>query len=508
MTTELIISIDSSTTSVKAIAWERDGRPAAEARAPHTMRQPAPGWHEQCADDWWAAACRAINGCLAQTQGRPLAALCVTHQRETFAPVDRAGAPLRNAILWSDERSQRQLAWLDSAFGSDALHRLTGKPPSMTQSLPKLVWLLQNEPEVAERAHKFVDVHAYLVFQLTGLFRTSLASADPMGLIDMAQRRWADDLIAALGLRSDQFCELATPGDIIGCVHREAAHATGLPEGLPIIAGAGDGQCAGVGANAVSRGRAYLNLGTGVASGALSRSCLCDRAFRTLFAPLPGAFFIEHVLRGGVYTVAWFIEKFACDLTAPGSSLTPEAALEAEAAKLPPGAHGLMAVPYWNSVMSPYWDPAATGVTIGWRGVHGREHFYRAILEAIAFEQRLVGDAMMKARGEPFLEYVAVGGGSRSNLWLQILADVTGVPVVRSNTAEATCLGAAIVAAAAVGWYSSVEAAAEAMTSVSTRYEPLPENQQIYERLYSEVYRPLFPTVQGLVDRLTELTAS
>jgi xylulokinase len=155
--------------------------------------------------------------------------------------------------------------------------------------------------------------------------------------------------------------------------------------------------------------------------------------------------------------------------------------------------------------MNPYWDPAATGVVIGWTGAHGREHLYRAILEGIAYEQRLVGDAMMAAVGQRFSEYITMGGGSRSRLWCQIIADVTGVPVLRSTTTEATCLGAGILAATAAGWHPSVQAAAEAMTATAERFTPQPDVQAHYDRLYREVYRPLFPTVQPLVDRLTEL---
>jgi sugar (pentulose or hexulose) kinase len=180
--------------------------------------------------------------------------------------------------------------------------------------------------------------------------------------------------------------------------------------------------------------------------------------------------------------------------------------LEAAAAKVPPGSLGLMLVPYWNHAMTPYWDPAATGITVGWTGAHGREHFYRAILEGIAFEQRLVGDAMMAATGGPFSEYVVMGGGSRSGLWCQIVADVTGVPVARSATTEATCLGAGILAATAAGWYPDAVSAADGMTRTAERFAPHPETQEIYERLYSQVYQPLFPTLQPLIHRLTELT--
>jgi xylulokinase len=242
-----------------------------------------------------------------------------------------------------------------------------------------------------------------------------------------------------------------------------------------------------------------------VVSGALSEDYLIDPAFRTLYAPIAGAYFLETVLRGGVFTVGWFVEKFASDLRNSWLPLSPEEILEAAAAKVPPGSLGLMLVPYWNNVMNPYWDPAASGITIGWTGAHGREHFYRAILEGIAFEQRLVGDAVMAAIGQPFNEYVVMGGGSRSKLWCQIVADVTGVPVALSTATEATCLGAGILAAVAVGWYPHARGAAQAMTGVAGRYTPHPATQAIYQRLYGEVYKPLFPTIQPLVDRLTNI---
>jgi sugar (pentulose or hexulose) kinase len=503
----LVIGIDSSTTACKAIAWDKHGRAVAEGRASYALLQPEPSWHEQNAEDWWAGACKALRACISQIDARQLQAIAITHQRETFVPVDSEGRPLRHAILWSDERSRVQVGELEARFGRDELHRLTGKPPSMTQSLPKVLWLLEHEPETVLRAHKIVDVQAFLVQRLTGHFRTSLASADPMALVDLVNRRWAADLIQALGLRVDQFADLADPGAILGHVTLSALRATGLPEGLPVVAAAGDGHCAGLGANATVPGRAYLNLGTAVVSGVISADYPCDRAFRTLIAPVPGYYFAEHVLRGGVFTIGWFVERFASDLRNSWLPLSPEEMLEAAAAKLPPGAGGLMLVPYWNNVMNPYWDPAASGIVIGWTGAHGREHLYRAILEGIAYEQRLVGDAMMAAVSQPFTEYVTMGGGSRSKLWCQIVADVTGVPVLRSTSTEATCLGAGILAATAAGWYADARTAAAAMTATADRFTPQPATQARYDQLYREVYQPLFPTVQPLVARLTALTS-
>jgi len=510
MINPLVIGVDSSTTGCKAIAWDRHGRAEAEGRASYPLLQPRPNWYEQDAEQWWSGACTALRALLDQINPAQVDALCVTHQRESVVPVDRQGRPLRHAILWLDERSRAQVTFLEQAIGGERFHRITGKPLTTNPSLPKIVWLMQHEPEVVARTFKFLDAHAFLVHRLTGNFRTSLASADPLGLVDMQAHTWATDLIECLprppGLRIEQLPELRPPGTVIGRVSDAAAAATGLPVGLPVVAGAGDGQCAGLGADAAGGGRAALNVGTAVVSGVISADYLTDRAFRTLYAPIAGAYFLEAVIQSGAFIVNWFVDKFASDLQDSRLPLSPQETLEAAAAKVLPGSLGLMLVPYWKHAMTPYWDPLAAGITIGWTGAHGREHLYRAILEGIAFEQRLVGEAMMAATGQPFSRYVAMGGGSRSDLWCQIVADVTGVPVVRAATVEATCLGAGMLAATAAGWYPDAASAAAGMASTGEQFTPDSKTQAIYDRLYNEVYRPLFPTLQPLLQRLTEFT--
>ncbi|MBU7584295.1 MAG: FGGY-family carbohydrate kinase [Nostoc sp. TH1S01] len=503
---KLVIGIDCSTTACKAIAWNQQGLTVAARRASYSLLQPQASWYEQDATQWWHSTCDAIKQLLTQVDAKQIEAVCITHQRETFVAVDSEGKPVRNAIVWMDKRSRQQVNLLAQKIGTEQINQITGKPNAMTPSLPKIIWLTQHEQETVSRTHKFLDVHGYLVYQLTKNFRTSLASADPMGVIDMQAQTWAVDLLYCLGLKPEQFAELVQPGSIIGYVSKSAAAVTGLPDGLPIIAGAGDGQCAGLGANAVDKGRAYLNLGTAIASGIISSDYLVNPAFRTMYAPMPQSYFLETVLLGGVFTINWFVEKFANDLCHYHLNLSPEEILETAAAKLSPGADGLMLVPYWNHVMNPYWDNSASGITIGWTATHGREHLYRAILEGIAFEQKLVGDAVMAAMQQNFTEYVVMGGGSRSHLWCQIIADITGVPVVRSTTTEATCLGAGILAAVAVGWYPDINTAALSMTGTGTGFTPNSQTQAIYEKLYTEVYKPLFPTLQSLVQRLTDLT--
>jgi xylulokinase len=503
MTPDLVLGIDCSTTASKAVAWDGHGQAVAEGRAPLELRSPHPGWGEQRAEAWWEATIAAVRAVTGQIAPDRIAALAVTHQRETFVPVDPAGRPLRDAILWLDERSRPQLAALDRRVGHDAIHRLTGRPPSMTQSLPKLLWLVEHEPALAAAAAKIVDVGAFLGHRLTGAWATSLASADPMGIVDMARGVWADGLIEQIGLRPDQFCRLVPPGSPLGTVTRAAAERTNLPLGTPVVAGAGDGQAACLGAGVTAPGRAYVNLGTAIAGGTAAPRYLTDRAFRTCCGAVPGTFVLESVLRGGTATVSWFMDHFADPRLGPGAF----DAYEAEARDLPPGASGLMLVPYWNQVMNPYWDPAASGIVVGWNGGHRRHHLYRAILEGIAFEHRLAVEGIAAASGEAIGEHVILGGGSRSGLWCQIVADVLGAPVARARSADATNLGAGVLAAFGAGWFRTVEDAATTMTGTTDSFLPSPDAAGRYDQLYREVYRHLFPSLRPHLDRLTELTA-
>ena len=263
----LVIGIDISTTACKAIAWDNLGNIIAEGKSTLQLLQPQPNWYEQDAEDWWYTMCMTLEDLVDQINIKEVDALCITHQRESFVAVDKNYNPVYNAILWLDARSCQQVDFLKKLVGDEKFHRITGKPLNMNPSVSKILWLMQNRPEIIKRTYKFLDVHAFLVNRLIGKCCTSLASADPMGLIDMQKHTWSGDLISELNLRTDQFPELVQPGQILGYINKESAGIVNLPAGLPVIAGAGDGQCAGLGADATGNGRVSLNLGTAIVSG-------------------------------------------------------------------------------------------------------------------------------------------------------------------------------------------------------------------------------------------------
>ena len=285
MSRDYVIGVDCSTTSAKAVVWDATGSAVAQARTSFELVQARPGWAEQNAEDWWAATAAAIRRVVQTIDGSRIGALCVTHQRETFVCLDAQGRPLRPAMLWMDSRAVDEV----EKYGTPEVHRVTGKPPNPTPAWYKLHWLAHNEPETLARTGKVVDVQGFLVHRLSGTWATSWASADPLGLVDMATFDYHDGLLSDVGLDRARLCELRAPGDVLATVSDEVASSLGLPKDLPLVAGAGDGQAAQLGAGTTAPGRAYLNLGTGVVSGTYSDTYSFSTAYRTLCAAVPGA---------------------------------------------------------------------------------------------------------------------------------------------------------------------------------------------------------------------------
>ena len=503
MSRDYVIGVDCSTTAAKAVVWNSAGTAVAQARATFELVQQRPGWAEQNAEDWWAATEAVVRRVVQTVDGSRIGALCLTHQRETFVCLDAHGQPLRPALLWMDLRATEQV----DKYGTAEVHRLTGKPPNPTPAWYKLHWLAANEPETLQRTGKVVDVQGFLVHRLTGRWATSWASADPLGLVDMATFGYHDGLLADVGLDRSRVCPLSAPGEILGTITDDVASLLGLPKDLPVVAGAGDGQSAQLGAGGTDPGRAYLNLGTGVVSGTYSANYSYGHEYRTLTAAIPGAYTLETFIGGGTQNLSWFVEKFSgVDTRALGLELSPEQVLETAAAQLPPGADGLLALPYWTGALTPYWDHHARGVLLGLTGMHGKSNVYRALLEGIAYEQRLLTSGAEKALDRPIEELIVLGGGSRSAVWCQILADVLRRDVHVVREPESTCLGAGMLAAAAIGIHDSIPAASQAMSGRAAHFTPDEPRAQKYDALY-DVYREIYPAMRALFPRLAAAAA-
>jgi len=489
---DTVIGVDSSTTATKAIAFDRAGTPLAEGRAAIPMSQPGPGAFEQEPGAWWTALVDALSDLAGKIDLATVRALTIANQRETVGFLDAAGESVRPALVWLDERGRPDIEIMADALGADRLHRISGKAPDLTPAVYKLNWLRRAEPAAFARVAHVVDVHGYLVRRLTGNGRTSWASADPHGFYDLEHKRLSPEILGWLGLTEGHFLQPERPGTVLGTVTEEAATAAGLPAGIPVAAGGGDGQCAGLGCSILEPGAAYLNLGTATVLGVYSQDYVVDRAFRTVSSLTGAGYLCEYVLRTGAFLTDWLMASLLRQGTDPASF----ARMEQEAASVPAGSCGLLLLPYWSGVMQPHWDPDARGALVGLSAEHRQGHVYRALIEGIALDLASGCQAIEAAGGIPIDRFVAIGGGARSELWRQIVADATGKEVQVSDTVEASCLGAAMVAATAAGWYPDVADASRAMAGrLRERRLPDPATHARYRKL-RELHAGLYPALQ------------
>ena len=500
MNQDLVIGIDSSTTATKATAWDRDGTLVAEARQSIPMTNPLPGHFEQNPEDWWRSTADSLKALSQEIDSNRVATLSISNQRETLGLFDEYGAPIRQGIVWLDERGIEECEALSAKVGAERLHAISGKAVDVVVPIYKMMWLRGRTPEVFAKATHYADVHCYLSHRLTGQWTTSRASADPSGMLDMEAGLWSDELLEAASVPASMMPGLAIPGNQIGTLSAEAAAETGLPEGTPLIAGGGDGQCAATGAGAIQAGTAYMNLGTAVVSGVYSQTYGHDLAFRTETAVSETGYIFETVLKSGTFLIDWFQREFG-----GGTSLIE---LEQEAASSPIGAGGITVLPFWQGSMTPHWDAKARGVIAGLSGSSHRGDVYRALLEGLALDQAYSLEKTMGITNARIDRINAIGGGAASQLMLQIVADAMNVPVHRAEVTEASALGAAMCAAKGAGWYASIPDAAAAMQQQTmTVTSPIPENVARYRELRA-IYDDLWPTLSAWNSRMWDFANS
>ncbi len=500
MSKDLVIGVDCSTTASKAVVWDMAGRELATGRRGYGLNQIRSGWVEQNPADWWEATAGAIADVMKMVDASRVAALAVTHQRETFACLDASGHAIRPAMTWMDVRATAEV----TSHGTEDVHRITGKPPNPTPAWYKLLWLKTHEPETIAKTAHVVDVAGYLVQKLTGEWVTSSACADPLGLVDLRSFDYDEGLLEAAGLCRAQVSRLVPPGGIAGEVLPGVADALGLPRGLPIVCGAGDGQSAGLGCNVTRPGKAYLNIGTGTVSGVYADRYSHSHAYRTMGGPVPGTWIFETFIGGGTQNIVWFVEQLSgIDRAALQRGETPEQILETMAAGIVDGSEGLLCLPYWSGAMTPYWDGNARGAFVGLSGRHGKAHMYRAILESLALEEKLLTTGVESAIGQPLDEIILLGGGARSPLWCQIIANVLGRPISLAREPESTALGAGIHAAAAAGLHGSIRDAADAMTGTGRSFEPDAASHARYGEIF-QAYRSLYPALRDSFGMIAE----
>jgi xylulokinase len=492
----LVLGIDVSTTATKAVLVDERGAVRGVGSAEYGFRTPRPLWSEQDPGLWWDGAITAIGSVLetAGVTGGDVEAVGLTGQMHGLVLLDAADRVLRPAILWNDQRTAAECDAIRDAVGPDRLVAITGNDALTGFTAPKLVWVRDHEPELWRVAAHVLLPKDYLRLRLTGTHMIDKADGAGTLLFDLAARDWSPEVLARLDIPPAWLPPTAEGPAITGMVMPDAAAATGLRAGTPVVAGGGDQAANAVGVGVVSPGSMALSLGTsGVVFAATDRPLFEPRGRVHAFChAVPGRWHMMSVMLSAAGSLRWFR-----DALAPGVDF---ADLVAEAAEVPAGSDGLLFLPYLSGERSPHPDPLARGAFVGLTLGHERRHLTRAVLEGVAFGLRDGLDLMTSAGMTPAGQIRASGGGTASPLWRQILADVLGTELATVETTEGAAYGAALLAAVGAGWWRNVDAATEAVVRVTPVAAPGPDAMVYAERhaVYREVYPALAPTFPQL----------
>ncbi|MDR1927779.1 MAG: xylulokinase [Oscillospiraceae bacterium] len=497
LTDPIFLGLDIGTSSCKALAIDARARLLGSALAEYPCQSPQPGWSEQNPADWRHGAQTALRCLLKQLDASRLAGIGLSGQMHGMVALGAKNNVLRPAILWNDQRTPRQCAEITAlAGGAEGLLRLTNNPMLTGFTGGKIMWFRQTEPLLFEQTKTFLNPKDYIRFCLTGQLATEVSDASGTGLFDVKHRRWSQELLALLELEASLFPPALESTQIAGHVTRAAAELTGLPAGLPVIAGGGDAVLSALGMGVSSQSQIAVTLGT---SGVVARHCAdwfenTGGKLQFSCACLPGQFHVMGVTLAAAGSYQW-LERVLGDASLPERRARYKA-LDEEAFTAPPGAEGLLFLPYLSGERCPVNDPAARGVFFGLTAATARGGIARAVLEGVAYSLRQVYGLIAQAGGAAE-QVVLAGGGAVSPLWRQIIADVFALPTVTLEAGEeGSGLGAAMLAGLGLRYWSDPQSAAVCLRE-KTKALPNPANAAVYEQGYQQYLR-LYPAIRNL----------
>lgn len=509
---QALLGIDLGTTGVKAALFAaEDGSTLASAFVDYPLYHPHPGWAEQNPAEWWQATLSAIRACLAGgaqhgVQATDVRGVGLSGQMHGVVLLDAEHEVLRPCIIWADQRSEAQCRWITERVGAARLIELVSNPALPGFSAPKLQWIRDNEPEIFARARTMLLPKDYIRYLLTGTMAMEISDAAGTALLDVKHGNWSREVLEALELNPTLLPPVVEAVAVAGTITEEVATLTGLPAGTPVAGGGADNACGAVGNGVVCPGLALVSIGTSGVVLAYAGSPQVDTSgpvprVHTFNHAVPGTWYLMGVTQGAGLSLRWVRDN----LGLPESALERWTGIDAyellakEAALAPPGSEGLIFLPYLQGERTPHLDAYARGGWIGLTASHTRRHLVRSVLEGVAFSLKDCF-AILQEQGLALEQMRATGGGAKSPLWRQIIADVLGVELVTTNATEGPAFGAALLAGVASGVYASVPQACEQTVRVVERTEPQPQYKQVYEQAY-EVYRALYPALKPIISR-------
>jgi xylulokinase len=503
MLQQFILAHDLGTTGNKASLFNIDGIIVATTFTGYKTNYPRPNWAEQDPADWQKAIFDSTQHLLAESgvAEDKIAAVSFSGHMQGAVVVGKNGVPLRPAIIWADQRATTQANFINRACGSDEVYQLTGNRVSAAYTAAKVLWIKDNQPDIYNRIDKVLQAKDYAAFLFTGVFATDYSDASLTQLLNINTHNWSTDMLAELGLSVDLLPPLYSSATVIGNVTPAAAVATGLKAGTPVVIGGGDGACATVGAGSVSEGDVYNYIG--------SSSWMAVSAKQPVFDPQQRTFNFIHLdpqlycplgttqAAGGAFD---WLERLLRDADHDEPQY---AVLDDAASQVFPGATGLLFLPYLLGERSPHWNPQARAAFIGLAMPNGRAEMARAVMEGVAFNLRHILDCL-RGQGVNINAMRLIGGGSKSAVWRQILADIYNLPILRVNLpAAATALGAAIAGGVGVGLYPDYSVARNLIPVIEAE-KPNPATRARYAALY-ELFKQSYVALEPIYRQLAAL---
>ncbi len=484
----LLLGLDLGTSSVKAVLFDpATSQTLAVAGQEYPLYKPAPDRAEQNPEEWQQATVAVVRRVIEQAGRKDVAGISFSGQMHGTVLLDRAGRPLHPAIIWADQRSAAACTTLTATLGAERYAAVTGTLPAVGFQGATLLWLAHHEPDLLAQTHQVILPKDYVRLRLTGSIATEVSDAASTGVFDIIRQTWATEILAAVGLPERIFPPVLASTAVAGQLTPRAAADLGLAAGIPVIAGCADQPAQAIGNGLIRPGKASVTTGSGGQVFVPVQSVLrTDPRLHVFNHAVPHMWYVLGAILSAGLSLRWLRH-----LTGLAGAADAYPILSAEAAAIPPGADGLIFLPYLSGERTPHMDPLARGAFVGLSSYHSRGHLARAVMEGVSFALRQALEISLSLGGQ-VETIIAAGGGADSAVWRQIQADVLGLPLRQSLLSEQAGVGAALLAGVGAGIYPTLAEACRRVVRYGPLTEPDPARQARYEELYNR-FGQLYP---------------
>lgn len=491
-----VIGIDLGTSGTKTVLFDQLGNTIASHTVEYPMYQPQNGWAEQDPVDWWNATVTTVKAVVAESgvSNTDIVGIGISGQMHGLVMLDKDNQIIRKSIIWCDQRTAEECEDIERLVGRERLIQITANPALTGFTASKIMWVKKHEPDNYARCRHILLPKDYVRFMLTGEYATEVSDASGMQLLDVGKRCWSDEVLERLDINKDYLGKVYESPEITGYVTEKIATLTGLAKGTPVVGGAGDNAAAAVGTGTVVNGAAFTTIGTSGVVYAHTKEMAIDPKGRvhTFCCAVPGEWHVMGVTQGAGLSLKWFRDNFCQDIIdeAKEKGIDPYDITNVMAEESGISARRLLFLPYLMGERTPHLDPNARGAFIGLSAIHERGDMIRAIMEGVTYSLKDCLSVLEEMGVSPD-NMLACGGGARSDLWRQMMADVYGMDVSRVDSKEGPALGVAILAMVGAGLYETVEEACQKVIRVKDTTTPDDNHAMQYKKVY-EIYRGLY----------------